>query len=86
MEKYGYKSITNRDEISKAANKNKSISPSTKGVKYENEFVSWSKQKDFGLPGQTRNHIMNMKEFMGKAEGVSKDIQKERKSTKFVAW
>ena len=86
MEKYGYKSIENRNDISKAADKNKSIAPSTKGVKYENTFVSWSKQKNFGLPGQTSNHIMTMKEFMNKANGVSKDIQKERKATKFVAW
>lgn len=86
MEKYGYKSIEDKNEIAKAADKHTSIKPSTKGVKYQENFVSWSKQKDFGIPGQTSNHIMSIKDFMKKADDVSKDIQKERKPTKFVGW
>ena len=84
MEKYGYKNISSRNEFEKGSKINFGPVDTKHLSKYD--FIDWSSQGNFGMPGQTRYDIKDVNALLGAQENASKLIIKERKPKGYVGW
>jgi hypothetical protein len=88
MEKYGYKNISSSSEFEKASKndgKFQLISPEMKHLTNSN-FVKWTEEGNFGMPGQTRYEIKSIEDLLHAGENASKGILKERNPNGYVGW
>ena len=73
MEKYGYRNISNRDEIKQNTEKlGKHIFSNNSGkhvTRYD--FINWGDQSPCGLPGQTNYDVKSLENLLGASEIVS---------------
>lgn len=88
MQKYGYKNISSRDEFQKASKKEGKFNygpPEAKHLTTYN-FVDFTSQGDFGMPGQTRYFVKTIEDLVKANEKTSKAVTKERKPKGYVGW
>lgn len=88
MEKYGYKNISSRREFEKASKSDGKInvsSPESKNLT-NYDFVDWSTQGSWGMPGQTRYFVKEVGDLINANDKMSKPITKERNPKGYVGW
>jgi hypothetical protein len=88
MEKYGYKNISNRDEFQKSTAEDRGINygPSDNSHFTEGGFIDFSKQGDWGMPGETRYFVKGFDSLSNASDNVSKAVMGERKPSGYVGW
>jgi hypothetical protein len=88
MEKYGYKNISSRNEFEKASKNNGRINYGP--VKGKNlttyDFIDWTTQGNFGMPGQTRYFVKNVEDLTKANDKASSAVISERKPKGYVGW
>lgn len=88
MEKYGYKNISSRTEFEKASKSNGKFNtpiPQNKNLTIYN-FVDWTTQGDWGMPGQTRYFVKDVEDLVKASEKMTKPITGKRKPNGYVGW
>ena len=73
MEKYGYKNISNRNEMEQNAKKfgKHTFSYNSGDYVTNYNFIDWSKQNPCGMPGQTKYYVKTVEELLKANEIVS---------------
>lgn len=88
MEKYGYKNISSRQEFEKASKKDGKFNygPPSKKNLTNYDFVDWTTQGNWGMPGQTRYFVKGIEDLFGASDKMSKSVKGERKPKGYVGW
>jgi len=88
MEKYGYRNISSRNEFEKASKKDGKVNygpVSGKNLTNYN-FIDWSKQGNWGMPGQTRYFVKDLDSLIKADSAASKAITAKRNPKGYVGW
>lgn len=88
MEKYGYKNISNRNEFEKASSKDTQIPNNPVDTKHLTtyNFIDWSSEGNFGMPGQTRYFVKDVDSLVKASDKMHKAIMSERNPKGYVGW
>lgn len=88
MDKHGYKNISSRNEFEKNSKTNGKVNYGPVEGKHitRYDFVDWGSQGNWGMPGETRYEVKDLKDLIGAGDKMSKPIMKDRKPTGYVGW
>ena len=77
MKKYGYRNISNRDEISQSADKQGHHDYSNNSGKHVTryDFINWGDQTSWGIPGQTRYEVKGIDDLLNASQKVNSTKQ-----------
>ena len=88
MDKYGYANISSRNEFEKSAKNNGKINYGPVGKKHltNYDFIDWTTQGNWGMPGQTRYFVKTAEDLIKASDKMNQPVTKERDPKGYVGW
>lgn len=88
MQKYGYKNISSRNEFEKSSKNGGKFNFGPPEMKHltNYDFVNFTSQGDFGMPGETRYSVKTLDDLIKAGEKSSKPVIKKRNPKGYVGW